>query len=92
LIIADGTLAQCHNGPAWSPAYAWKYNGILVGTDPVAVDRVGCGIIERKRRALSLPSLKEAKRWPVWLETAEKLGLGTADLKKINLLEEADGL
>jgi uncharacterized protein (DUF362 family) len=92
LTIADGMLAQCQGGPAFSPAYAWEYNGIVVGTDPVAVDRVGAEIIERRRKARSLPSLAEAKRWPKWLATAARYGLGEADLARIKLLEVGDGM
>ncbi|HAK93811.1 MAG TPA: hypothetical protein DCM87_02060 [Planctomycetes bacterium] len=92
LTIADGTLAQCHGGPAFSPAHAWEYNGILAGTDPVAVDRVGCEIIERRRKARGLPSLAEAARWPKWLATAAAYGLGEADLARVKVLEEGDGM
>jgi len=92
LTIADGTLAQCHGGPAFSPAHAWEYDGILVGTDPVALDRVGCEIIERRRKARGLPSLAEAKRWPKWLATAASYGLGEADLARVKVLEEGDGM
>jgi uncharacterized protein (DUF362 family) len=89
LTIADGTLAQCHAGPAFNPAYAWQYNGLLVGTDPVAVDRAGCDILDERRQAKGLPSFAEARRWPKWLKTAQGYGLGHADSFK--LLEEADG-
>lgn len=92
LTIADGTLAQCHGGPAFSPAHAWEHNGILVGTDPVAVDRVGWEIIERRRKARGLPSLAEATRWPKWLATAAAYGLGEADLARTTVLEEGDGM
>jgi uncharacterized protein (DUF362 family) len=91
LTIADGTLAQCHAAPAYSPGYAWKYNGILVGTDPVAVDRVGCDILEKQRHILRLPGLREEKRWPTWLNTAQTYGLGQADLAKIKRLEVNHG-
>ena len=30
--------------------YVWKYNGIILGTDPVAVDTVGLELIREKRR------------------------------------------
>ncbi len=35
----------------FDPTYTWPYKGILVGTDPVAVDRVGLRILELKRLA-----------------------------------------
>jgi len=34
----------------YDPRYVWRYNGLLVGTDPVAVDATGLRIIEAKRR------------------------------------------
>lgn len=34
----------------FNPEYLWRYNGLLVGTDPVAVDAVGARIIEARRR------------------------------------------
>jgi len=38
-------------GPhSFNPKYVWKYNGLLVGLDPVAVDSTGLRIIEAKRR------------------------------------------
>ncbi len=92
LTIADGTLAQCQGGPAYSPAHAWSYNGLIVGTDLVAVDRVGAEIIDRRRKARSLPSLAEAKRWPKWLATAARYGLGEADLARVKVLEVGDGM
>ncbi len=91
LTVVDGTLAQCHNGPGYNPAYAWNFNGVVVGTDPVAVDRVVCEILDRRRREKGLKSLREAGRWPSYLLTAAKYGLGEADLSKINILEEGNG-
>ncbi|MBN2199822.1 MAG: DUF362 domain-containing protein [Candidatus Aminicenantes bacterium] len=34
----------------YSSRYVWDYRGLLVGTDPVAVDSVGVRILEAKRR------------------------------------------
>jgi hypothetical protein len=35
----------------YDPKYVWRYNGLLLGTDPVAVDATGLRIIMAKRRA-----------------------------------------
>lgn len=67
--------------------YVWNYNGILVGTDPVAVDAVGLSIIKAKRlqffgaeRALQTP--------PKHITMADvRHGLGTSDLTKIDLIK-----
>jgi len=46
----------------------------------------------RRRKARGLPSLAEAKRWPKWLATAASYGLGEADLARVKVLEEGDGM
>jgi hypothetical protein len=67
--------------------YLWAYKGLIVGTDPVAVDAVGAHILQTKRilhfgddRSLDVP--------PVHIEAAEKkYGLGVSDLKRIQLVK-----
>ncbi|UCE18661.1 MAG: DUF362 domain-containing protein [Gemmatimonadota bacterium] len=70
LIICDALTAQYEGGPPYMPQWAWPFNGILVGTDPVALDQVGYGILERKRREKGLLSLAEAGREPEYIATA----------------------
>jgi uncharacterized protein (DUF362 family) len=86
LIVCDALKAQCENGPAFSPAYAWRYNGFLVSLDPVAIDAVGAQIIDRRRQEQGLKSLAEAGRAPVWIRTAAQRGLGEADLARIETI------
>lgn len=58
LHIMDGIRAVYHSGPfAWNPDFVWEARTLLIGTDPVAVDRVELEIVEQKRRELGLPSL-----------------------------------
>ena len=83
LVVCDGLVAQCHGGPAYKPEHAWPLGALVVSTDPVALDRVVWRIIEERRKEKGLPTLKEAKRDPLWLAVAEGLGLGTADLNAI---------
>ena len=67
--------------------YTWKYNGIIVGTDPVAVDSVGLRIIEAKRKAYfteDMPLNPPAKHI---LLADTRHGLGTADPEKIELIK-----
>ncbi|MFH1573045.1 MAG: DUF362 domain-containing protein [Acidobacteriota bacterium] len=66
--------------------YLWKYNGLLVSTDPVAVDAVGLAIMQAKRReffgderALQTPAKHIAM-------ADQRHGLGTADLTRIELI------
>ena len=80
---------QFHNvGPhGFAPKFVWRYYGLLVGVDPVAVDSVGLRIILAKRRAhfgddrpLATPAhhIQYADtRWH----------LGTADPAKIELVK-----
>ncbi len=89
LVVIDALLAQCEGGPAYRPQYAWPFNGVLVSTDSVAVDRVGLQIIEAQRKKKGLHSLKAMKRHPQWLETASRLGLGECNHENIQIIEEA---
>ena len=83
LIVCDALMAQYNGGPGYKPQWTWNYNGIIVGRDPVALDRICHNIIEEKRREMRLPSLKQAKREPKYISTAATLGLGIDDLSKI---------
>lgn len=88
LVICDASRVQVHNGPAFYPAYASEYGGLLVSRDPVALDFVGLEIIDSLRREMGLPTLAEAGREPVYIKTAARLGLGQAAahlIKKISL-------
>lgn len=86
LIICDAVTAQCHGGPAYNPQWVWNFNGIIMATDPVALDRVGAKIIEDKRKEKGLPSFKKAKREPKYIETAADLRLGNCDIGKIEMV------
>ena len=51
LHIMDGIRAVYHSGPfAWNPEFVWEAKTLLIGTDPVAVDRIELDIVEQKRR------------------------------------------
>lgn len=83
LNIADGLRGCFDGGPGANPQFFYDYKTILLGTDPVAVDRIGMDIIIGKRIEMGrqqnfLPAgLKQ-------MELAEGLGLGLADIDKIN--------
>ena len=58
LHIMDGIRAVYHGGPfAWNPDFVWEAKTLLIGTDPVAVDRIELEIVEQKRRDVGAPSL-----------------------------------
>ncbi len=86
LIVCDALKAQYHGGPAFKPQWAWDFKGMLIGTDPVALDRVGAQIIEKKRKEVNLPSLMEAGREPKYIHTAASLGLGVDDPSLIDVI------
>ena len=50
LTITDALTTQYDGGPPFMPQWAWQFNGLLVGFDPVALDTVAWDIIEKKRK------------------------------------------
>ncbi len=89
LSVLDCSLVQYHRGPSFHPQWAEKNLGLIFSLDPVAADRVGWALIERLRAAKGLPSLADEGREPVYLATAASMGLGRADLREIDVVEEA---
>jgi hypothetical protein len=80
---------QFHSfGPhSFNPKYVWKYYGILMGFDPVAVDATGLRIIEAIRREYfgdDRPLNPPAKHIAI---ADTKYHLGTADPAKIDLVK-----
>jgi hypothetical protein len=67
--------------------YVWPYKGLIVGTDPVAVDTIGAHLLQTKRigffgedRALDVP--------PIHIMVADKTyHLGVSDLSRIHLIK-----
>ncbi len=76
LIVLDATRIQLQNGPAFDSRYADEYGGLIIGTDPVAVDTVGLKLLESERQVRELKTLRETGRSPRYLPEAEKLKLG----------------
>jgi uncharacterized protein (DUF362 family) len=87
LVIIDALVGQYNGGPAYKPQYTWPFDGLLIGTDVVAVDRMGCTIIEARRTEAGLPSLAEIDREPKYIQLAEEKGLGCSDPSKIDIIE-----
>jgi len=82
LNIVDGMIGCYQGGPAATPQFITDFKVMLFGTDPVAVDRVGYDIILHKRIAENIVT-EESPRGRVFMNMAEELGLGCADLEKI---------
>jgi hypothetical protein len=85
LVLVDALHPLCDKGPQPDPRYKWPYNGLIAGTDPVAVETVCLRIIMEKRKAM------RGEDWPLsppplCVEAADKVyGLGTSDWNSINV-------
>ncbi len=85
LIVLDAVKVQYNGGPGFVSEYISYYNGVMLSDDPVAVDRVGLEVVEHLRKANGLPPLEKVGRPVKYLNSAEAIGLGTADLHNIDL-------
>ena len=85
LVLVDALYPLCDKGPQADPRYQWHYNGLIAGTDPVAVETVCLNIINAKRKAI------RKEPWPlspppICVEAADKIyGLGTSQVKQIKI-------
>ena len=86
LNIVDGMIGCFDGGPAANPQFICEYNTLLVGTDPVAVDRIGYEIVLAKR--IEEGKQKEGRPDATkFMDMAQELQLGVADRSKIELIE-----
>jgi hypothetical protein len=85
LVLVDALYPLCDKGPQPDPRYKWVYNGLIAGTDPVAVEAVSLRIITEKRNAL------KGEPWPLnppspCLVAADNVyGLGTSRMEEIEI-------
>ena len=89
LTILDALVVQYHRGPSYHARWAETCETFIFSTDPVAADSTGWQIVEKLRKEKSLPSLEEDKRLPLYIQTAERMGLGKANPADIQVIEEA---
>jgi len=67
--------------------YVWPYKGLIVGTDPVAVDAVGARLLQVKRRAY-FGEDRALDAPPIHITVADKkYHLGVSDLNRIDLIK-----
>jgi len=85
LAIMDAVRIQYQGGPGFNSEYLAPYGGLIISSDSVAADRIGLELIESLRAQRGLPSLENAGRPVKYLKSAEGLGLGTADMEKIDI-------
>ncbi|MFZ5569992.1 MAG: DUF362 domain-containing protein [Thermodesulfobacteriota bacterium] len=72
-VILDGTVALMQNGPTGGSLSDLKQTGtLIVGTDQVAVDALGAGLLEKDLQTLG------------FIRQAEAAGSGTADYRSLN--------
>jgi uncharacterized protein (DUF362 family) len=86
LHILDGLEACYDRGPRprnlrslFTPKTIW------LSTDPVALDVVGLGVIQRERRSRAYRTLEQEGRPMDHIELAAKKGVGVSDLQRIAL-------
>ena len=86
LNIVDGLIGCFDGGPSANPQFMCNYNTMLVGTDAVAVDRIGHDVVIAKRieEGIQTQDKPDAIKY---LVLAQELKLGVADRSKINLKE-----
>lgn len=86
LNIADGLIGCFDGGPSAKPQFICNYNMLIVGTDPVAVDRTGHDVIIAKRieKGIQKEDKKSASKF---IDLAQDLKLGVGDRDKIELIE-----
>lgn len=83
LVVCDAVKVLFAGGPEWYPQWTVDYDGILVSTDPVAMDAIGYSIIQELRKKSGLKQLPYNPK-PKQIKSAAKNGLGVADLSKID--------
>lgn len=86
LNVADGFLGCFDGGPAANPQFICQYKTLLVGTDPVAVDRIAHDIIIQKRIDEGIQK-EDRPGSRTFMELAQELKLGVADRTRIDLHE-----
>ena len=79
---------MAHGGPLYKhPEYVIPHEAVYVSTDPVALDAIGWGEVEKARATFGLKSLTDEGRPPAYIRAAGDLGVGIADPQKITLRE-----
>jgi uncharacterized protein (DUF362 family) len=89
ITIGDATSSVYEGGPSFHPERLWYPNAVIVGEDRVAVDRVACQMLEKKRAAMGLPTFEAVGRPASYIDTAADAThkLGVSDPKRIKLIE-----
>jgi uncharacterized protein (DUF362 family) len=94
LNVLDGIIGAWHGGPGRRTGkYMWEHKTMYFSTDPVAMDRIGWGVIDDKREQMGMEPVALAKAdsdsnfvrmQPEHIEIAGALGLGEYEESKID--------
>ena len=82
LNIIDGLRGQYEGGPGPNAQFVYPNHSLYFATDPFALDMVCHEHLKAKRKEMKV-KVDEHPRYTAYLHQAEELGLGIADLKKI---------
>jgi hypothetical protein len=94
LHIVDAVRASYHGGPGGRPEFIWEPKTLYFGTDPVALDKTGWQVIDRKRKQVGMAPIALSKPDHAshflncqveHIEIAGQLGLGEFSDDKIQL-------
>ena len=89
LFLIDCTLGLYDGGPGYIPPYHtppnWVYNSVLIGTDPVALDRIGTIKINEERYKHGITTPLNPSH--VYTAAQDPYNLGTDDPDQIDLVE-----
>lgn len=86
LNIVDGIKGCFDGGPGANPQFFCDYKLLMVGTDPVAVDRIGHEVVIKKRIEEGVQKADNAHGYD-FATLASSLGLGVVERDKIDLIE-----
>lgn len=86
LNIVDGFIGCYEGGPAANPQFICRYDLMLAGTDPVAIDRIGHEIIVNKRIEEGIQKSDRAAAYQ-FITLAQEYGLGIGDRERIELIK-----
>lgn len=83
LVICNALMGLWDGGPRWDLSKMWMEGSLIVGEDPVAVDKVMLQLVDEKRKEAGLESVsKRAKH----LRLCEEIGLGNSKLENIEII------
>ncbi len=89
LIICDALTIQYKGGPSYHPGWNEDYQGIIISSDPVALDFIGYQRINQLRQKKGIPALEKSGLSPKYIFTAadKNHNLGKASLGEIEKIE-----